>query len=45
MIWCGSTEVFLQPRPSIRTEIVRKSDAKNDADIAPSMIYAYAALM
>jgi len=45
MIWCGSTEVFHKPaavHQSVQTfeEGLRKSDP----DIAPSQIYAYAAL-
>lgn len=46
MIWCGSTEIYLQ-----RTETHATLDAfeeglrSNSPDIAPSMIYAYAALM
>ncbi len=45
MIWCGSTEIFLQ-----QTEIhqsvqnFERGLEKNDENIAPSMIYAYAAL-
>jgi myo-inositol-1-phosphate synthase len=45
MIWCGSTEIFLRPRPvhaSVRA--FEKGMEQNDEDIAPSMIYAYAAL-
>ncbi|MGC1781732.1 MAG: inositol-3-phosphate synthase [Acidobacteriaceae bacterium] len=46
MIWCGSTEIFLQAgavHGSI--EAFEKGLAENDINIAPSMIYAYAALM
>ena len=46
MIWCGSTEVFL--RPGAVHETVEAFEAALKADdpaIAPSMIYAYAALM
>ena len=45
MIWCGSTEVYMEP-----SEIHLSLDAfeeglySNHEDIAPSMIYAYAAL-
>ena len=45
MIWCGSTEVF--QRPSDVHETLKAFEAgleKNDPDIAPSQIYAYAAL-
>ncbi|MBI3783440.1 MAG: inositol-3-phosphate synthase [Deltaproteobacteria bacterium] len=45
VLWCGSTESYLRP-----TAVHASLDAfeaglrANDADIAPSMIYAYAAL-
>jgi len=45
MIWCGSTEIFLRPR--LVHESVKEFEKgleHNDEDIAPSMIYAYAAL-
>jgi len=45
MIWCGSTEVF--HRPSAVHQTLRDFECglmKNDPDIAPSQIYAYAAL-
>jgi myo-inositol-1-phosphate synthase len=45
MIWCGSTEIFLRQRPvheSVKS--FEKGLEQNDEDIAPSMIYAYAAL-
>jgi myo-inositol-1-phosphate synthase len=46
MIWCGSTEVFLKPGAIHQTVAAfEKALLKNDAAIAPSMIYAYAALM
>ena len=45
MIWCGSTEIFLQPGPVHRSLAeFEKGLGKNSPDIAPSMIYAYAAL-
>jgi myo-inositol-1-phosphate synthase len=45
MIWCGSTEIFLQPgRAHESVAAFEKALLKNDATIAPSMIYAYAAL-
>jgi myo-inositol-1-phosphate synthase len=45
MIWCGSTEVFLQNSDVHKTlESFEEGLAKNDPGIAPSMIYAYAAL-
>jgi myo-inositol-1-phosphate synthase len=45
MIWCGSTEIFLEPtavHDSI--EAFEKGLENNDIGIAPSQIYAYAAL-
>ena len=46
MIWCGSTEIFLEPGPTHATvESFEQALAANDESIAPSMIYAYAALM
>ena len=46
MIWCGSTEVFLRPGPVHQTlEAFEKGMEENDPGIAPSMLYAYAALM
>ncbi len=45
MIWCGSTEVYIEPGPVHRSvEKFEKGLQENDPDIAPSMIYAYAAL-
>ena len=45
MIWCGSTEIFLKPRPVHRSlAAFEKGLRDNNANIAPSMIYAYAAL-
>jgi myo-inositol-1-phosphate synthase len=46
MIWCGSTEVFLQPT-AVHQDLksFEKALERDDEDIAPSMIYAYAALM
>jgi len=45
MIWCGSTEIFLKPTEAHATVAAfEKAMQKNDAAIAPSMIYAYAAL-
>ncbi len=46
MVWCGSTEIFLRPGPAHQTiESFEKAMAENDPSIAPSMLYAYAALM
>jgi len=45
MIWCGSTEIFLRPGPTHETlEAFEKAMEENDPSIAPSMLYAYAAL-
>ena len=45
MIWCGSTEIFLRPRAvHASVKAFEKGLEQNDEDIAPSMIYAYAAL-
>lgn len=46
MVWCGSTEVFLQPGPAHASlESFEKAMLDNDPAIAPSMIYAWAAIM
>ncbi len=45
MIWCGSTEVFHKPAKVHQTlESFEKGLEKNDPEIAPSQVYAYAAL-
>ncbi len=45
MIWCGSTEVFLRPGPAHETiEAFEDAMRANDPAIAPSMIYAWAAI-
>jgi myo-inositol-1-phosphate synthase len=45
MVWCGSTEIYIEPGPVHETlEAFEKGLAANDPGIAPSMIYAYAAL-
>lgn len=45
MIWCGSTEVFINPHPVHKTlASFEKALRENHKAIAPSMIYAYAAL-
>ncbi|HET7825859.1 MAG TPA: inositol-3-phosphate synthase [Anaeromyxobacter sp.] len=45
MVWCASTEVYLEPSV-VHGELERfeKAMAANDPAIAPSMIYAWAAL-
>ena len=45
MVWCGSTEIFLKPGKVHRSiEDFERGLKQNDPGIAPSMIYAYAAL-
>lgn len=45
MVWCGSTEIFLKPTPVHDTiESFEQAMKDNDPAIAPSMIYAYAAI-
>jgi len=45
MIWCGSTEVFMEPQPVHQSiEVFEKGLKESHEGIAPSMIYAYAAL-
>ena len=45
MIWCGSTEIFLkQSEVHSSVKAFEKGLLASDANIAPSMIYAYAAL-
>jgi myo-inositol-1-phosphate synthase len=45
MVWCASTEVYLQPKPVHETvEAFELGLMENDPDIAPSMVYAYAAI-
>ena len=45
-IWCGSTEIFIQPSAVHQTiASFEKGLHENHEDIAPSQIYAYASLM
>ena len=45
MVWCGSTEIFLQPQEVHQTlENFECGLKENHPAIAPSMVYAYAAL-
>jgi myo-inositol-1-phosphate synthase len=45
MIWCGSTEIFIEPGAAhVDLESFEKAIDANDPTIAPSMLYAYAAL-
>ena len=46
MVWCGSTEVYIEPSPvHLSLKAFEKGLKENDPAISPSMIYAYAALM
>src|SRR6266487_5058819 len=46
VVWCASTEVFLTPGPAHQTlAAFEQAMEQNDQSIAPSMLYAYAALM
>jgi len=46
MIWAGSTEVFIEPGPAhMDLESFEKAIDADDPTIAPSMLYAYAALL
>jgi myo-inositol-1-phosphate synthase len=45
MVWCGSTEIFLRQSAVHETiESFEKGMKENDPAIAPSMLYAYAAI-
>jgi myo-inositol-1-phosphate synthase len=45
MVWCGSTEIFLEKGPAHESlEAFETAMRNNDRTIAPSMIYAWAAL-
>jgi myo-inositol-1-phosphate synthase len=45
MVWCGSTEIFLKASEVHQSvESFEQGLLKNDPGIAPSMIYAYAAI-
>ena len=46
IVWCASTEIFIKAGPQHATiEQFEKAMDKNDDAIAPSMLYAYAAIM
>jgi len=46
MVWCASTEIFIQAGPAHQTlAAFEKAMETNDVSIAPSMLYAYAAIM
>ncbi len=45
MVWCGSTEIYIEKGPVHQTvEALEEGLRSNHPDIAPSMIYAYAAV-
>src|SRR5947208_14778013 len=45
MIWCGSTTVFQRPSAALQSvEAFEEGLHRNDPNISPSMIYAYASL-
>jgi myo-inositol-1-phosphate synthase len=46
IVWCASTEIYIKPGAAHATiEQFEKAMERNDEAIAPSMLYAYAALM
>ena len=46
MVWCASTEIFLKAGAAHQSiDALEKAMRENDATIAPSMVYAYAAIM
>jgi myo-inositol-1-phosphate synthase len=46
MVWCASTEIFIKPGPQHATiDQFERAMERNDDAIAPSMLYAYAAIM
>jgi myo-inositol-1-phosphate synthase len=46
MVWCASTEIFIVPGPAHQSlAAFEKAMDANDPTIAPSMLYAYAAIM
>jgi myo-inositol-1-phosphate synthase len=46
LVWCASTEIFIQPGPAHESlAVFEKAMDANDPAIAPSMLYAWAALM
>ena len=46
VVWCASTEIFIKAGPQHATiEQFEKAMERNDDAIAPSMLYAYAAIM
>ncbi|HEY8470010.1 MAG TPA: inositol-3-phosphate synthase [Longimicrobiales bacterium] len=46
MVWCGSTEIFMRPSEAhASVESFERAMERNDEAIAPSMLYAWAAIM
>ena len=46
IVWCASTEIFIKAGPQHATiDQFEKAMERNDEAIAPSMLYAYAAMM
>ncbi|MFI5231543.1 MAG: inositol-3-phosphate synthase [Gemmatimonadales bacterium] len=46
VVWCASTEIYLKPGPAHATVAAfEKAMENNDDQIAPSMLYAWAAIM
>jgi len=46
IVWAASTEIFIAPGPTHQTmDTFEKAMDSNDPSIAPSMLYAYAAIM
>jgi myo-inositol-1-phosphate synthase len=46
MVWCGSTEIYIEPGPAHQSlEALNAAIDADDPAIAPSMLYAYAALL
>ena len=45
VLWCGSTEIFIAPS-DVHSDLAKfeKGMKENNADISPSMLYAYAAI-
>ncbi len=46
MVWCGSTEIYMDPSEDIFNDLdaFEKAIRENHPSIAPSMLYAYAAI-
>src|SRR5205085_2093412 len=46
LVWCASTEIFIAPGPAHQSlAVFEKAMEANDPSIAPSMLYAWAAIM